>query len=118
TGLFLRNSAQKLNVAVRRLTPEAQEAMLRFDYPGNIRQLENFCHWLTVMASGQWVDVGDLPPEILALRDESRGLQGASDVETGVASYGFAGVGAGLSPAQSSVSVTAVAERAAAKEDL
>jgi two-component system nitrogen regulation response regulator GlnG len=37
---------------------------MAFDYPGNIRQLENFCHWLTVMSAGQWVDVGDLPPEL------------------------------------------------------
>lgn len=35
-----------------------------FDFPGNVRQLENFCHWLTVMAPGQTVNVSDLPPEI------------------------------------------------------
>jgi two-component system nitrogen regulation response regulator GlnG len=37
------------------------------DFPGNVRQLENLCHWLTVMAPGQSVDVADLPAE---LRDE------------------------------------------------
>ena len=38
----------------------------QFDFPGNVRQLENFCHWLTVMAPGQTVNVTDLPPEIQA----------------------------------------------------
>jgi two-component system nitrogen regulation response regulator GlnG len=42
------------------------EALMAFDYPGNIRQLENFCHWLTVMSSGQTVDLKDLPPEVLS----------------------------------------------------
>ena len=34
------------------------------DLPGNVRQLENLCHWLTVMAPGQTIDVADLPPEL------------------------------------------------------
>lgn len=62
--LFLQNSAEKLGVSTRRLTSDALAALLKFDYPGNIRQLENFCHWVTVMASGQWVDINDLPPEL------------------------------------------------------
>lgn len=62
--LFLQNSARSLGVPVRRLTPAALQALTRFDYPGNIRQLENFCHWLSVMSAGQVVDVKDLPPEI------------------------------------------------------
>lgn len=91
-GLFLQNSAEKLGVGVRRLTPEAQRALVEFDYPGNIRQLENFCHWLTVMASGQWVDVSDLPPEVLASPS--------------------------LASAQASTSVTDVKQEAAAEDDL
>jgi two-component system nitrogen regulation response regulator GlnG len=43
-------------------------ALAQFDYPGNVRQLENFCHWLTVMAPGQTVEVGDLPPEVRAAK--------------------------------------------------
>jgi two-component system nitrogen regulation response regulator GlnG len=35
-----------------------------FAFPGNVRQLENVCHWLTVMAPGQRIDVADLPPEV------------------------------------------------------
>src|SRR5437868_783297 len=38
---------------------------MRFDYPGNVRQLENICHWLTVMAPSQVVEAKDLPPELL-----------------------------------------------------
>lgn len=64
--LFLHNSAQSLGVVERRLTPAALQALMAFDYPGNIRQLENFCHWLTVMSAGPRVDVGDLPPELRA----------------------------------------------------
>lgn len=64
--LFLRNSARDLNVAPRQLAPAAQAALMEFDYPGNIRQLENFCQWLTVMSSSQWVELKDLPPEITA----------------------------------------------------
>lgn len=63
--LFLRNSAQDLGVAPRRLSPAAMDALVAFDYPGNIRQLENFCQWLTVMSSSPWVEVKDLPPEVV-----------------------------------------------------
>ncbi|AZY49268.1 nitrogen regulation protein NR(I) [Bordetella avium] len=64
---FLIASARSLGVPVKRLTPEAITALTRFDFPGNVRQLENFCHWLTVMAPGQTVDRNDLPPEIRAM---------------------------------------------------
>jgi two-component system nitrogen regulation response regulator GlnG len=47
-------------------------------FPGNVRQLENLCHWLTVMAPGQLVDVADLPPE---LRDASACRQPVDDWE-------------------------------------
>lgn len=63
--LFMQNSARDLGVPVRRFSPAALQAMMRFDYPGNIRQLENFCQWLTVMSSSQLVEVKDLPPEVL-----------------------------------------------------
>lgn len=107
-GLFLQNSAEKLGVGVRRLTPEAQQALVEFDYPGNIRQLENFCHWLTVMASGQWVDVSDLPPEVLA-------LPSLATVEPGIS---MAPSGALRAPAQSSVPVAGVLQVAAGEDDL
>ncbi len=65
--LFMQNSARDLGVPVRRLAPQALQVMTAFDYPGNIRQLENFCQWLTVMSSSQLIDVKDLPPEVLGL---------------------------------------------------
>src|SRR5690606_24309863 len=61
---FLQQSARSLGAAPRTLTPAAMQVLTQFDYPGNVRQLENFCHWMTVMSSGQLVDVGDLPPEL------------------------------------------------------
>lgn len=69
---FLQLSARTLGVPVKRLTPEAIAELTRFDFPGNVRQLENFCHWLTVMAAGQIVERNDLPPEIRAAQTVSR----------------------------------------------
>ncbi|NGM88010.1 nitrogen regulation protein NR(I) [Parapusillimonas sp. SGNA-6] len=68
---FMQNCARDLGVAVRRLTPAAMEALAAFDYPGNIRQLENFCQWLTVMSSSPLIEAKDLPPEILGARPAS-----------------------------------------------
>ena len=77
--LFLRNSARELNVAARQLTPEATAALMEFDYPGNIRQLENFCQWLTVMSASRSIELKDLPPEIL-----EGGKAGRASENTGV----------------------------------
>jgi two-component system nitrogen regulation response regulator GlnG len=61
---FLQKSARELGVEGKRLTEAAIARLVRFDYPGNVRQLENICHWLTVMAPAQLVDAEDLPPEL------------------------------------------------------
>src|SRR5450432_1479906 len=61
---FLLKSARDLAVDSKVLTAEALRALAGFAFPGNVRQLENICHWLTVMAPGQRVDVADLPPEV------------------------------------------------------
>src|SRR5215213_8439162 len=63
---FLQKSARELGVEGKRLTDVAIARLIAFDYPGNVRQLENICHWLTVMAPAQLVDAKDLPPELLA----------------------------------------------------
>ncbi|RTZ48195.1 nitrogen regulation protein NR(I) [Candidimonas sp. SYP-B2681] len=63
--LFMQSSARNLGVPVRRLSPQALQVMTHFDYPGNIRQLENFCQWLTVMSSSQLIEAKDLPLEVL-----------------------------------------------------
>jgi two-component system nitrogen regulation response regulator GlnG len=61
---FLLKSARDLAAEPKVLTEDATRALAQFSFPGNVRQLENICHWLTVMALGQRVDVGDLPPEV------------------------------------------------------
>ena len=57
---FLQKSAQELGGEPKRLTEAALAYLQGLDFPGNVRQLENLCHWLTVMAPGQSVDIADL----------------------------------------------------------
>src|SRR4051812_2799646 len=61
---FLAKSARDLGVDGKRLTDAALQFLSVQEWPGNVRQLENICHWVTVMAPGQVVDVSDLPPEV------------------------------------------------------
>jgi two-component system nitrogen regulation response regulator GlnG len=61
---FLNHSAQELGVETKRLADAALKRLQAFDFPGNVRQLENICHWLTVMAPGQTVDEADLPSDM------------------------------------------------------
>jgi two-component system nitrogen regulation response regulator GlnG len=63
---FLTVCARGLGVPVKRISDQAMQILTQFDFPGNVRQLENFCHWLTVMAPGQTVEVSDLPAEVRA----------------------------------------------------
>ena len=61
---FLQKSAKELGVDTKRITDAALARLAGFDFPGNVRQLENICHWLTVMAPSQVVEPKDLPPEL------------------------------------------------------
>jgi two-component system nitrogen regulation response regulator GlnG len=61
---FLAKSARELGVEAKRLTERAMSFVAAQPWPGNVRQVENVCHWLTVMAPAQTVDVSDLPPEL------------------------------------------------------
>jgi two-component system nitrogen regulation response regulator GlnG len=61
---FLQKSAQELGVEPKRLSETALRFLTTLDFPGNVRQLENLCHWLTVMAPAQAIELADLPPEI------------------------------------------------------
>ena len=61
---FMQKSARELGGEPKRLSVEAMRVLQAFAWPGNVRQLENACHWLTVMAPGQVIDAKDLPPEI------------------------------------------------------
>ena len=65
-GHFLANAARELAVETKLLKPEAEEYLQNLPWPGNVRQLENTCRWITVMASGREVHVDDLPPELLS----------------------------------------------------
>ena len=69
---FLSKSARDLGVDGKRLTEGALQFFAAQEWPGNVRQLENVCHWLTVMAPGQVVDVKDLPPEVRGEGSSSR----------------------------------------------
>jgi two-component system nitrogen regulation response regulator GlnG len=60
---FLAKSANSLGVEAKRFSDEALAHVSRLELPGNVRQLENLCHWLTVMAPGQTVEIADLPAE-------------------------------------------------------
>jgi two-component system nitrogen regulation response regulator GlnG len=60
---FLAASARQLGVEPKRLSEETLAYLSRLEFPGNVRQLESLCHWLTVMAPGQVIDTADLPPE-------------------------------------------------------
>ena len=64
TRLFLQKSAKDLGVEAKRITDAALSRLMNFEFPGNVRQLENICHWLTVMAPAQLVEPKDLPPEL------------------------------------------------------
>jgi two-component system nitrogen regulation response regulator GlnG len=61
---FLAKSARELGVEPKRLSPEALRFIEQMPLPGNVRQLENLCHWLTVLAPAQVVKVEDLPLEL------------------------------------------------------
>jgi len=61
---FLQQAARELNVEAKNLAPETEKFLAQLDWPGNVRQLENSCRWLTVMASGKQVLLSDLPPEL------------------------------------------------------
>ncbi len=61
---FLASAARELNVEPKTMRPEVEAYMCQLDWPGNVRQLENICRWLTVMASGNEIHMEDLPPEL------------------------------------------------------
>jgi two-component system nitrogen regulation response regulator GlnG len=61
---FLQRAAIELNVEAKQLQPDAEAYLKQLSWPGNVRQIENLCRWLTVMASGQEIKVDDLPVEL------------------------------------------------------
>ncbi len=66
TRHFLSQSAVQLGVEPKRISDAAVATLSGFAFPGNVRQLENICHWLTVMAPAQLIEPKDLPPEVMS----------------------------------------------------
>lgn len=84
TRHFLARSAKELGVEAKRVSEAALLRVMDFEFPGNVRQLENLCHWLTVMAPAQVVDPKDLPPEIIGTQPQGSSLS-ATGAPKGVA---------------------------------
>jgi two-component system nitrogen regulation response regulator GlnG len=88
TRHFLQQSAQQLGVEAKRISDSAIELLQNFAFPGNVRQLENICHWLTVMAPAQAIEPKDLPPEVLAINGQASAAVGMGS--TGLAPSEYA----------------------------
>ena len=78
---FLRTTAAELQVEAKKMLPRALDVMRRFSWPGNVRQLENVCRRVMIMAPSREIDIEDLPAELLA-NSEIPETVGASDWET------------------------------------
>ena len=91
---FLVQSAKQLGVEAKRMSENALNFLCSLELPGNVRQLENLCNWITVMAPGQTVEVKDLPLELT--QEHGGSAAAASAVAAGSAATG----GEGYSPAQ------------------
>ncbi|NLY63736.1 MAG: nitrogen regulation protein NR(I) [Alcaligenaceae bacterium] len=76
---FLKLSSASLGVPAKQLSQEAMDILQGFDFPGNVRQLENFCHWLTVMSPAKIIEKTDLPPELLSSLSMHGGLADSVD---------------------------------------
>ena len=72
---FLRSSANQLNLEPKNLSVEVLDYFKNLHWQGNVRQLENVCHWLTVMSAGKTVNIADLPSE---LKNEPISINGDS----------------------------------------
>ena len=79
---FLTAAAEELNVDAKILTPDAERKLTAFDWPGNVRQLENVCRWITVMAAGREVTPEALPEEVRG--DPSATAPGDADWKNGL----------------------------------
>ena len=78
TRHFLQQSALQLGVEPKRISDAALAWLGNFAFPGNVRQLENICHWLTVMTPAQLIESKDLPPEVGVTPGESQASESSS----------------------------------------
>ena len=91
---FLQRSAGELGVEPKRLSEAALQRLVGFDFPGNVRQLENICHWLSVMAPSLVVEAKDLPQELLATPGAHAAPSGGLSAEVVPLASGLTGAGA------------------------
>jgi two-component system, NtrC family, nitrogen regulation response regulator GlnG len=91
---FLSRAALELAVEPKLLKGETEDYLQQLPWPGNVRQLENTCRWITVMASGREVHVGDLPPELLSQPQENAPV---SNWEQGLRQWADQALGRGQS---------------------
>ncbi len=76
---FLVKAAKELGVDMKSLSEEAAQKLMSINWPGNVRQLENTCRWLTVMASGQEIKPADFPPELSTSKETVGGQKVEND---------------------------------------
>lgn len=80
---FLQQAAKELNVEAKQLNAECERFLQQLPWPGNVRQLENTCRWLTVMASGKHILMSDLPPELMESTAETSDSSPSSPTDSG-----------------------------------
>ena len=88
---FMLKAAKSLGVEAKRLSDETLERLTTMQFPGNVRQLENLCHWLTVMAPAIVIEPKDLPPESVPEPAPVGHAAGDARAASGVGESGHAG---------------------------
>ena len=102
TRHFLQQSAKQLGVEPKRISDAALQQLSTFGFPGNVRQLENICHWLSVMAPAQVVEPKDLPPEVQDSVPEALRVAAARNVMAVPAAAAYTGMSAPATPMDTS----------------
>ena len=75
---FMHRIAHSMQTQIKTMSAAAMQVLQAYDWQGNVRQLENVCRWLAVMATGQQVQISDLPPEILVFYQQQLANQAAN----------------------------------------
>ena len=104
---FLQRSAKQLGVEPKRISEAALQRLAQFGFPGNVRQLENICHWLTVMAPAQQISVQDLPPEVLGASASTAPVEPAGLVPLQIGTVAEVPVASAAQPQASGVATAA-----------
>jgi two-component system nitrogen regulation response regulator GlnG len=93
TRHFLAQSAKQLGVEAKRMSDGAMQFLASLELPGNVRQLENLCNWITVMAPGQTVEIKDLPHDLTHGQERSLAASAPAPANNGFASAGMPAAG-------------------------